>query len=109
MKQLTNNTDINKEYSVILFTSPSCNPCKQMKLTILELEKSHGDKASFYEVNTVENRDLAAKYHIKSVPTVVFKSSTEIKDRFAGFLDEVDIESKLMNLLFGFESEDFSF
>jgi len=73
-----------------------------MRIIIGALEKSHSSKANFYEVNTVENRSLAAAYNIKSVPTVVFKNGHQIKDRFAGFLDEVDIESKLMNLLFDF-------
>ena len=106
MKQLSNNKDVLSEYSVILFTSPTCNPCKQMKTTIEELEKSHADKANFYEVDTTTNRKLSKKYNIKSVPTVVFKKDNKITDRFAGFIDTVDIESKLMNLLFGFD-EDF--
>ena len=76
-----------------------------MRSIIEKLEASHADKASFFEVNTVENRALSEEYKIKSVPTVVFKNGNEIKDRFAGFLDEVDIESKLMNLLFDFEDE----
>ena len=100
--------DINRinGYSVTLFTSPNCNPCKQMKSIIQELENEHADKASFYEVNTVESPDLVSFYNIKSVPTVVFQNENHVKDRFAGFLDTVDIESKLMNLLFDFE-EDF--
>ncbi len=73
-----------------------------MRRTIQELENAHSDKARFFEVNTVENRDLTSIYNIKSVPTVVFKNGSQIKDRFAGFLDTVDIESKLMNLLFDF-------
>jgi len=77
-----------------------------MKDIITRLEKSHSNKATFYEVNTIVNLNLSKKYSIKSVPTVVFQSGTEIKDRFAGFLDEIDIESKLMNLLFDFENEE---
>ena len=76
-----------------------------MRAIIRELENAHSDKATFYEVNTVENRELALSYNIKSVPTVVFKNGTLIKDRFAGFLDTVDIENKLMNLLFDFKDE----
>lgn len=105
MISLQENNDPNQGYSVILFTSPSCNPCKQMRSIIEKLEASHADKAGFFEVNTVGNRALSAVYKIKSVPTVVFKDGNEIKDRFAGFLDEVDIENKLMNLLFDFEGE----
>ena len=76
-----------------------------MRSVIEKLAFLHADKANFFEVNTVENRVLSTAYKIKSVPTVVFKNGSQIKDRFAGFLDEVDIESKLMNLLFDFEKE----
>jgi thioredoxin 1 len=105
MQQILKNKDISTGYSVVLFTSPSCNPCKQMRQTIEELEAAHSDKVNFYEVNTVENRIMAETYKIKSVPKVVFKNGSEIKDRFAGFIDVVDIESKLMNLLFDFDDE----
>ena len=99
------NSDVVNGFSIILFTSPTCNPCKQMRAIIERLAAAHSDKASFYEVNTVENQSLSRQYKIRSVPTVVFQSDLEIKDRFAGFLDEVDIESKLMNLLFDFGNE----
>lgn len=106
MQQLQNDKDVLSGFCVILFTSPTCNPCKQMRATIEELEKSHADKANFFEVDTTSNRILSKKYAIKSVPTVVFKKDNKITDRFAGFIDTVDIESKLINLLFGLD-EDF--
>ena len=80
-----------------------------MRKIIADLAKNHSDKATFIEVNTIENRALAEKYKIKSVPTVIFINEAVIKDRFAGLLDEVDIESKLMNLLYDFNGEGIDF
>jgi len=80
-----------------------------MRKIIEDLAKIHSDKATFIEVNTIENRALAEKYKIKSVPTVIFINEGVIKDRFAGLLDVVDIESKLMNLLYDFNEEGLDF
>ncbi|MEN8139199.1 MAG: thioredoxin family protein [Bacteroidota bacterium] len=109
MKEIKNNNDINNGFSVILFMTPNCVPCKSMKKVLEEMESSHSDKATFYAVNTEENEKLARKYNIRSVPTTVFKNGKDIKDRFAGFIENVDLENKLMNLLFDFgaESDDF--
>ena len=109
MKTVRDNLDINDNNSVMLFATPHCNPCKNMKMILEDLESTHSDKANFYYINTEANELLTKKYNIKSVPTTVFKNGNKIKDRFAGFIDTVDLESKLMNLLFDFDGEMDSF
>ncbi|MCK5782133.1 MAG: thioredoxin family protein [Flavobacteriales bacterium] len=114
MKEVKDNIDIDDAHSVILFATAHCNPCKNMRKIIENLEASHSDKAKFYYLNTEKNESLSKKYSIKSVPTIVFKKGNVVKDRFAGFIDNVDLENKLMNLLFDFDEEmndfnDFSF
>lgn len=99
--------DIVKGNSVILFSTPHCKPCKNMKKILEGLENSHSGKANFYNIDVEKQAELAAIYNIKSVPTTVFKKESEVKDRFAGFIDDVDLENKLMNLLFDFGDEDF--
>ena len=105
MKEISNNNDSIKGNHILLFMTPHCNPCKNMKLILEELENSHSDKVDFYFVDTTENEGLIDKYKIKSVPTTIFRNDKTIKDRFAGFIETVDLENKLMNLLFDFGSE----
>ena len=109
MKKISKNNDSIKGNHILLFMTPHCNPCKNMKLILEELENTHSDKVDFYFVDTTENEELIDKYKIKSVPTTIFKNDNTIKDRFAGFIETVDLENKLMNLLFDFgsESDDF--
>jgi thioredoxin 1 len=109
MIEIKNNNDSIKGNHVMLFTTPHCNPCKNMKLILQELEKNHSDKIDFYFVDTTQNEKLAEQYKIKSVPTTIFKNDKAIKDRFAGFIETVDLENKLMNLLFDFDSENEEF
>ena len=105
MEEILNNNDSIKGNHVLLFMTPNCNPCKNMKLILEELKKTHSDKVNFYFIDTSKNEKLINKYKIKSVPTTIFKSNDTIKDRFAGFIETVDLENKLMNLLFDFSTE----
>jgi thioredoxin 1 len=105
MREIKNNKDITNGNNVILFITPNCNPCKNMKFILEELEIFHSDKADFYFIDTTKNEKLSSKYKIKSVPTTIFKKEKEIKDRFAGFIETIDLENKLMNLIFDLDSE----
>lgn len=105
MREIRNNSEPIKGNHILLFMTPHCNPCKNMKLILEELESNHSDKVDFYFVDTTKNQELTKKYKIKSVPTTIFKSESTIKDRFSGFIETVDLENKLMNLLFDFSSE----
>lgn len=105
MKEIHNNNDSIKGSHILLFMTPHCNPCKNMKFILEELEINHSDKVDFYFVDTTQNKKLAIKYKIKSIPTTIFKSENTIKDRFSGFIEIVDLENKLMNLLFDFSNE----
>ena len=109
MKKINNNNDSIEGFNILLFATSSCNPCKNMKIILEDLEKSHSDKIAFFIVDLNENSRLATAYNIKSVPTTIFRKGNTIKDRFAGFIDTIDLENKLMNLLFDFsnESDDF--
>jgi len=109
MIEIKNNNDSIKGNHVLLFMTPHCNPCKNMKLILQELETNHSDKINFYFIDTTKNEKLSTKYKIKSVPTTIFKNENAIKDRFAGFIETVDLENKLMNLLFDFGSENDDF
>lgn len=55
---------------VILFSSPTCAPCKVVKPALLELAEERG-----FEVNVVDmalaNKDVFLTYGVRSVPVIV--------------------------------------
>lgn len=70
--------------TLVDFSAPWCGPCKSQKPVIKELEVSYKGRAVVTEVNIDNNRDLAARLGIQSIPTlVVFKEGREVK-RFVG-------------------------
>lgn len=62
------------------FWAPWCGPCK-MQTPILEKVKAEvGDTATIAKVNVDENPDLAAKFSVRSIPTLLLLEDGELKE-----------------------------
>ena len=67
------------------FWAPWCGPCRMAGPAIDELAEEYKDKAIIGKVNIDEEKELAEKYGVMSIPTViVFKDGKEV-DRKIGF------------------------
>ncbi len=85
--------------TVVDFGAQSCVPCKMMKPIFEELEKEYRGRADILLIEIYDHRDLAAKYRIRAIPTVVFFDKNGIeKWRHEGFLSKEDIVKKLEEL-----------
>lgn len=79
---------------VIVFSSPTCAPCKQIKPE-LEFQAGHrGFPLRFVEMK-FENQAEFAKYEVRSVPTVVCHDGEQEIGRFIGGMTTTAIEAKL--------------
>jgi len=78
--------------------SVNCIPCRMMQPVMRAIEKKYGDqiKVVFYDVWTPEQRQYAALYRIRVIPTQVFlnKEEKEIY-RHEGFFPEAEIDKLL--------------
>ena len=64
---------------ILHFTAAWCGPCKSLSKTF-ENNKSTFKKINRFKVDLDEHQELAKKYNIKSVPTIVlFKDGKEHK------------------------------
>lgn len=62
---------------VVDFWAPWCGPCKMMAPVFNEVARDFAGKARFLKVNTEQAQQLAARYQIRSIPTLaVFKNGT---------------------------------
>ena len=73
---------------IIDFWAVWCGPCQMFAPTFENVAKQFPIKANFLKVNTEEVPQIAAKFGIRSIPTIVaIKDGVEI-DRAMGALDE---------------------
>lgn len=80
MKDLTTkefDDAVSSGVSVIDFWATWCGPCK-MLTPILEELSSEINYINFYKVDADENSDLAKKYEIRSIPTVLVIKDGEV-------------------------------
>ena len=64
---------------VVDFWAPWCGPCRAMAPAYEKVSHDMHGKARFVKVNTEDEQDLAAKFNIRSIPTLaVFAGGREI-------------------------------
>ncbi len=76
-----------------------CGPCKMIAPTIEELSKEYGDKLKVVKLNTDENPDIASKYKIMGIPTLIFFKNGEKVDQMVGAVPKPQIKSKIDSFL----------
>ncbi|AKG91745.1 thioredoxin [Geoglobus ahangari] len=91
MKVLNENTfdeEINKDKLVIVdFWAEWCMPCRMLTPILEKLEKEFTD-VEFAKLNTDENPNVAFKYGIFSIPTVLMFYKGEVVNSFVGAMPE---------------------
>lgn len=81
------------------FWATWCGPCKAMGPSIDELATEYEGKALIGKVDVEENNDLAEKYAIRSVPTIIFFKDGEMVDKQVGAVPKAVLEIKIKALL----------
>ena len=70
------------------FWAPWCGPCRLVSPVVESIGEAHAEKISVAKVNTDENQQLAMRYSIFSIPTlIVFKDGREAA-RVVGFMPQ---------------------
>ena len=70
------------------FWAPWCGPCKMQTPILEKVAAAVGDKAVIAKVNVDENPELAAKYGIRSIPTIILLKDGETKQQLIGLQQE---------------------
>ncbi|MBP1561409.1 MAG: thioredoxin [Oscillospiraceae bacterium] len=80
------------------FYSDSCVPCKRLSPVLAEIEEEYGGKVKLVKININFDAELAEKYEVQTVPTLVFFKNGAEASRQSGALKKADIVSEIDKL-----------
>jgi thioredoxin 1 len=81
------------------FWATWCGPCKIVAPVVEELAKEYEGKVTFVKLNTDENPDLASRYNIRGIPTLMFFREGKVMDQVVGAVPKAQLKSKLDALI----------
>jgi|TARA_B100000287_G_scaffold134946_1_gene126952 thioredoxin 1 len=73
------------------FWAEWCGPCKSLTPILEEISDDMSDKIQVVKVNLDENQDLAMKYSIRSIPTLLLFKQGQLIDTKVGLLPKSDL------------------
>jgi thioredoxin 1 len=80
---------------VVDFFATWCGPCKMLAPVFERVSNEIGDKAKFFKLNIDENSNIAQKYRIAAVPTmIIFKDGVPVEN-LPGFMPKENIANKV--------------
>jgi thioredoxin 1 len=81
------------------FYADWCGPCKMMSPVIDELAQDYEGRVKIGKLNTDENRAIAVKYGVMSIPTMILLKNGEVVDTVTGAVAKSLLEQKINNIL----------
>jgi thioredoxin len=74
------------------FWAEWCGPCRTIAPVLQELAEDSDGDVTLMKVNVDENSALAARYDIRSIPTILFVKDGEVVERVVGAVPRATLE-----------------
>lgn len=81
---------------VVDFWAPWCGPCKAIAPILDELAEELGDSVKICKVNVDNNSDIAGKFEIRAIPTILLFKDGQVAENIVGLVTKDDLKAKLV-------------
>jgi len=81
------------------FWAPWCGPCRLVSPVVESIGDKHNAKIAVAKVNTDENQQLAMRYSIFSIPTLIVFNNGREAARLVGYMPQEVMEERLSHFL----------
>ena len=85
----------NQNVMIVDFWAEWCGPCRAIAPVLEDLTRESGGAITLAKVNVDENPSLAARYGIRSIPTILFVKQGKVADQVIGAVPKAQLKKKL--------------
>ena len=77
--------------TVVDFWAPWCGPCKMMAPVMEKLEEQFGDRIKFVKMNVDGNQEIAQRYKVMRIPSLVLFRDGKAVEKVTGVYPEAKL------------------
>lgn len=83
---------------IVDFWAEWCGPCKMLAPVLEEIASEQAGRVKVVKVNVDENPELAGRYGIRSIPTLLYFTEGQVRDQLIGVAGKRVILGRLEKL-----------
>ena len=76
-----------------------CGPCRMLAPVLDEVIEAHNGDVLLGKVDVDENQELAVRFGVSSIPTLLLFKNGELVDRSIGYIPADEVEALIAKLL----------
>ncbi|MBI3622091.1 MAG: thioredoxin [Nitrospirae bacterium] len=88
-----------KEPVLVDFWAVWCGPCRMLAPTVEEIAGEYAGRLKVLKLNTDENQDIASRYQIMGIPTLLFFKGGNVVDKVVGVVPKRQIKERVDAIL----------
>ena len=86
---------VSQGVTLVDFWAEWCGPCKMMNPVLEEIATEYDGKVTVGKVNVDNESELAVKYNVSSIPTLLLIKDGEVQNQFVGVTSKGDLKKAI--------------